>query len=124
MSPSLYGVVRFSVDGPPEKRVAHTDVSLETAIKNGVDYEGGTTVGMLRVMSRRGDDRVTWDEQKVLAGDPEAIAAIKEAERIFAQERAKGATAFRVDPGKPAERIEQFDRTAEQIIMVPRVVGG
>ncbi len=81
-------------------------------------------MGMLRVMSRRGDDRVTWDEQKVLAGDPEAIAAIKEAERIFAQERAKGATAFRVDPGKPAERIEQFDRTAEQIIMVPRVVGG
>ncbi len=79
---------------------------------------------MLRVMSRRGDDRVTWDEQKVLAGDPEAVAAIKEAERIFAQERAKGATAFRVDPGKPAERIEQFDRTAEQIIMVPRVVGG
>lgn len=79
---------------------------------------------MLRVMSRRGDDRVTWDEQKVLAGDAEAIAAIKEAERIFAQERAKGATAFRVETGKPAERIEQFDRTAEQIIMVPRVVGG
>jgi hypothetical protein len=81
-------------------------------------------VGMLRVMSRRGDDRVTWDEQKVLAGDPEAIAAIREAERIFAQERAKGATAFKVETGKPAERIEQFDRTAEQIIMVPRVVGG
>ncbi len=79
---------------------------------------------MLRVMSRRGDDRVTWDEQKVLAGDPEAAAAVREAERIFTQERAKGATAFRVEPGKPAERIEQFDRTAEQIIRVPRVVGG
>jgi len=79
---------------------------------------------MLRVMSRRGDDRVTWDEQKVLAGDPEATAAIREAERIFAQERAKGATAFRVETGRPAERIEQFDRTAEQIILVPRVVGG
>jgi hypothetical protein len=79
---------------------------------------------MLRVMSRRGDDRVTWDEQKVLVGDPEATAAIREAERIFAQERAKGATAFKVETGKPAERIEQFDRTAEQIIMVPRVVGG
>jgi hypothetical protein len=79
---------------------------------------------MLRVMSRRGDDRVTWDEQKVLAGDQEAMAAIREAERIFAQERAKGATAFKVETGKPAERIEQFDRTAEQIIMVPRVVGG
>jgi hypothetical protein len=79
---------------------------------------------MLRVMSRRGDDRITWDAQKVVAGDQEAAAAIREAERIFAQERAKGATAFRIDPGKPAERIEQFDRTAEQIVLVPRVVGG
>ena len=79
---------------------------------------------MLRVISRRGDDRITWDEQKVLAGDTEAAAAIREAERIFAQERAKGATAFRINPGKPAERIEQFDRTAEQIVLVPRVVGG
>jgi len=79
---------------------------------------------MLRVMSRRGDDRVTWDEQSVLAGNPEAAAAIREAERIFEQERAKGATAFRIDPGKPAQRIEEFDKTAEQIVLVPRVVGG
>jgi len=75
-------------------------------------------------MSRRGDDRVTWDEQSVLAGDPEATAAVREAERIFEQERAKGATAFRIDPGKPAQRIEEFDLTAEQIVLVPRVVGG
>ncbi len=79
---------------------------------------------MLRVMSRRGDERVTWDEQKVLAGDPEATAAVREAERIFAHERAKGATAFRMDPGKPAQRIDEFDKTAEQIVLVPRVVGG
>jgi len=81
-------------------------------------------VGILRVMSRRGDDRITWDEQSVLAGDPEATAAVREAERIFEQERAKGATAFRIDPGKPAQRIEEFDLTAEQIVLVPRVVGG
>jgi len=79
---------------------------------------------MLRVMSRRGDDRVTWDTQKVQEGDLEAIAAIREAERIFAQERSKGATAFRIEPGKPPQRIDQFDATAEQIVMVPRVVGG
>lgn len=79
---------------------------------------------MLRVMSRRGDDRVSWDGQKVQTGDPEAIAAIQEAERIFAQERARGSTAFRIETGRPTERIEQFDATAEQIIMVPRVVGG
>jgi len=79
---------------------------------------------MLRVMSRRGDDRLTWDEQKVQTGDPEAIAAIREAERIFANERAKGATAFRVEDGKMVQRIDQFDSTAEQIVLVPRVVGG
>ncbi len=132
MSPRdvLYDV-RFSVPcssflymGHRNTTVASTSVSSETAMRNGVDNEGGTTVGMLRVMSRRGDDRLTWDKQKVLAGDSEAIAAVREAERIFAQERAKGATAFRVEPGKPIQRIEKFDATAEQIVMVPRVVGG
>ena len=81
-------------------------------------------MGMLRVMSRRGDDRVTWDEQRALVGDTETLAAIREAERIFELERAKGGTAFKLEPGKPAERIETFDRTAEQIVIVPRVVGG
>ncbi len=81
-------------------------------------------MGMLRVISRRGDDRVQWNEQDARAGDAEALAAIREAERIFAHERARGATAFRVEPGKPAERIEQFDQQAEQMILVPRVVGG
>ena len=81
-------------------------------------------MGLLRVISRRGDDRVYWNEQDALTGDAEAMAAIREAERIFAQECARGATAFRVEPGKPAERIEQFDPQAEQIILVPRVVGG
>jgi hypothetical protein len=100
------------------------NVRCKPPFDDGLNYQGGTTVGMLRVMSRRGDERVTWDEQKIQAGDPEALAAIREAERIFAQERAKGATAFRIDTGKPAQRIEQFDRTAEQIVLVPRVVGG
>jgi hypothetical protein len=86
--------------------------------------EGGTTVGMLRVMSRRGDDRLTWDQQKIQAGNSDAIAAVREAERIFAQERAKGATAFLVEAGKPVQRLEHFDPAAEQIVMVPRVVGG
>jgi len=81
-------------------------------------------VGVLRVMSRRGDDRVTWDQEKVAVGDPEALAAIREAERIFAQERARGATAFKVETGKAPQRLETFDPQAEQIVMIPRVVGG
>ena len=79
---------------------------------------------MLRIMSRRGDDRITWDYQQVIANDPDAVAAIEEAERIFEKTRQEGATAFKVEPGSPVERIDKFDRTAEQIIIVPRVVGG
>jgi len=81
-------------------------------------------MGMLRVISKRGDDRLHWNEQNALAGDAEALGAIREAERIFARERARGATAFRVEPGKPVERLEQFDPQTSQIIMVPRVAGG
>jgi hypothetical protein len=75
-------------------------------------------------MSRRGDDRVSWDQKKVTAGDLDAVAAVREAERIFQAERSRGATFFRVETGKPVERIEQFDQTAEQIVVVPRVIGG
>lgn len=80
-------------------------------------------MGMLRIMSKRGDDRIAWDNRRVTVGDPEAEAAVREAERIFQQERERGATAFKVEGGK-SSRIETFDRTAEQIVMVPRVVGG
>jgi hypothetical protein len=75
-------------------------------------------------MSRRGDDRITWDVRQVEAGDAEAVAAVREAERIFAEQRARGATAFRVDAGQAPVRMDEFDRTAEQIVLVPRVVGG
>ena len=81
-------------------------------------------MSMLRIMSRRGDERIVWDNEKVESNDLDAVAAIREAERILNQERARGATAFKVESGKPVERLEQFDRTAEQIVMVPRVVGG
>jgi hypothetical protein len=81
-------------------------------------------MGMLRIISKRGDERLLWNEQDALAGDAEALAALREAERIFARERARGATAFRVEPEKPVERLGQFDPQVSQIILVPRVVGG
>jgi hypothetical protein len=81
-------------------------------------------MGILRVLSRSGDDRVTWELTEVEAEVPEAVAAVREAERIFAAVRARGGTAFRVDPGQAPVRLDRFDRTAEQIVMVPRVVGG
>jgi hypothetical protein len=75
-------------------------------------------------MSRRGDDRIAWDEQRVETGDPEALAAVREAERIFREQRGAGSTAFRVESGRTLVRIDEFDQTAEQIVMVPRLVGG
>lgn len=81
-------------------------------------------MGMLRVLSRRGDDRVVWDLEQAEVGELDAIAAVEEAERIFAAERERGATAFKVEPGKAPIRIDVFDKTSEQIVMVPRVVGG
>jgi len=81
-------------------------------------------VATLYVLSSRGDRRVTWGRPEVEAGDEEALAAIAEAERIFTQERAKGASAFKLAPGQPAERIDTFDRTADEIVIIPRMAGG
>ena len=78
----------------------------------------------LRVLSSRGDTVVEWDEKKVELGDPEALAAVREAERLFEEQRARGATAFVVTPDKPAERIDTFDPRVEPVVMVPRVAGG
>jgi len=81
-------------------------------------------MGLLRVISKRGDDRVYWNEQDALTGDVEANAAIREAERIFARERATGATAYRLEAGKLVGRLEQFDPRVSHIILEPRVTGG
>jgi hypothetical protein len=88
-------------------------------------HERKITMGMLRVLSHRGDDRYPWDHQAVIAGDTEAQAAVREAERIFNEERQRGSTAFRKAPGQDARRIDVFDpATEEDIILVPAVRGG
>jgi hypothetical protein len=78
----------------------------------------------LRVLSSLGDKAYVWDPARVTTGDPEAVAAVREAERIFADARAAGATAFRLAPGRVAERLEEFAPDAEQIVIVPRISGG
>lgn len=78
----------------------------------------------LYVLSSRGDKRVNWAPREVEAGDPAATAAIAEAEAIFARERARGSSAFKVVDGEPAQRIDSFDRTADEIVIIPRMVGG
>jgi len=81
-------------------------------------------MAVLRVLSKLGDAKYEWDVARVLEGDAEAVAAVREAERIFAEQRARGATAFRVWPGRPAQRLDSFDPQAEHVVLVPRVAGG
>lgn len=81
-------------------------------------------MGKLRVMGRMGDTHISWDEKRAEMGDLDALEAVREAERIFKEKQAKGGKAFRIGSGFPAERIDYFDKDAEQIILVPRVAGG
>jgi hypothetical protein len=81
-------------------------------------------MGCIRMLSSQGDTVYTWDEEKAATGDPGAQEAVREAERSIREAQAKGAVAFKVKPGEPAERTEGFDKSAEEIILVPRIVGG
>jgi hypothetical protein len=81
-------------------------------------------MAIMRVLSAAGDTRYEWDIEGVERGDAEAVAAVREAERIFARQRARGATAFWVRPGHPAERLDRFDPRAEHVVVVPRIAGG
>jgi hypothetical protein len=78
----------------------------------------------LRVLNQSGDNRVTWSADGFARGDPEAQAAVREAERIFARERARGAIAFRLRPGALAERLDSLDPQAEDTVLIPPMMGG
>ncbi|MGH2366409.1 MAG: hypothetical protein ACRDHX_17395 [Chloroflexota bacterium] len=78
----------------------------------------------LYVLSSSGDQRVTWDRERLEVRDPEALSAIAAAEALFARERARGSSAFKVLPGQPAQRLDVFDDTADEIVIVPRMAGG
>lgn len=55
--------------------------------------------------------------------DLDAEEAVKEAIRIFEDTKKKGAIPFRTDV-TPAQKLTEFDRTAQEITMVPRMAGG
>jgi len=82
-------------------------------------------MGVLRVMSKRGDDQVSWDTVAFVAGDPEAVAAVAEAQRLFTCARDAGVVAFAVDPTtKDSMRLVAFDVLQPQIVLIPRFIGG
>jgi hypothetical protein len=74
-------------------------------------------MGTLRILSASGDLPVTWD---INAKD-----AIAEAQRIFEETTARGASAFSIAPvTKETRRMQEFDPDTENIVIVPRMIGG
>src|SRR5919198_2408496 len=65
------------------------------------DRRTSASMPALRILNAQGDTCVTWDEARYAAGDAEQVAAVMEAERLFAEARSAGGTAFRVRPGVP-----------------------
>jgi hypothetical protein len=79
----------------------------------------------LSVLNASGDTTVTWNEDAYAVGDATAAAAVAEAERLFAEARAAGGEAFRVQAGALAERVTTLrPGIAEDVMIVPRMVGG
>lgn len=72
-------------------------------------------MGMLRVMSKNGDDETPWS-----LGD---VASMEAAKEIFEAKRAAGCAAFARN-GDASAPIKEFDPTAEEILIVRPLVGG
>jgi hypothetical protein len=84
-----------------------------------------TWMASLSILNASGDTTVTWDEHAFAAGEAAAQAAVAEAERLFAEARAAGGEAFRVQAGALAERVSVLEpRTSTDVVIVPRMVGG
>lgn len=81
-------------------------------------------LAVLRILNGSGDTNVSWDPERLAQADPEAEAAVQEAERLFAKARAEGAVAFRINADQPATKLTEFDRSAREILIVPAMVGG
>lgn len=79
----------------------------------------------LSVLNASGDTRVTWDGHAFAVGDPEAQAAVDEAQRLFAEARAAGGEAFKVRAGELAQRVATLEPVSDDdVVIVPRMVGG
>jgi hypothetical protein len=79
----------------------------------------------LSILNASGDTTIRWDERAFATGDPDALAAVAEAERVFAEARAAGSVAFRVEAGRLAQRVTTLQPgAADEVLIVPRMVGG
>jgi len=74
-------------------------------------------IGIMRILDMNGDRRIVWRKK--------SIPEIEEAKKEFRKAIIDGHIAFKVDNGgSKGEKLTEFDPTAEEIILVPPMVGG
>lgn len=87
---------------------------MSAAVEEAIE---GIRDGVIMVLDGSGDSRFMWSKD-----NPDEIDAAK---KTFKRLKDKGYDAFKVkSDGSKAEKINDFDPTAEKLIMAPRMVGG
>src|SRR5262245_26252638 len=79
---------------------------------------GRQTMGQLVILDETGDTALCFDKTK-----PETVETCRERFRAM---RKRGFLAYKTDPKDKSrgEVLQEFDPTAEEIILTPRIVGG
>lgn len=78
---------------------------------------GGDKKMVMAVLDKTGDTKIMWN--------PRDKDEVKVAKTSFDTLTGKGFRAFKVNAkGEPADRITEFDKHAEKIILVPQMAGG
>ena len=82
-------------------------------------------MAQLKVLGGKGHTTTTWDPAKVETGNPEALAAVREAEKIVHEAQARGAALFEINPQtKKGAKVDKFDPQAEETLVVLPIAGG
>ncbi|TFW10311.1 hypothetical protein E4K72_01565 [Oxalobacteraceae bacterium OM1] len=77
----------------------------------------GSRTGQMNIMDRSGHKELTWDTEK--------LEEILEAQQTFDALMRKGYTAFgSKDKAETKRLVREFDPTMEEMVLVPKTVGG
>ena len=122
MSRALKELVEKEIFNPPDQEEDPLDIEppLTTSDGNGIIRFLCTPKMSKEITGNSigGDDRIVWDRR--------FLDQIKEARAKFYDLLDRGFKAFKVkkDGSKSKRRLLKFDPSAEEIIMVPAIVGG
>jgi hypothetical protein len=101
----------------PPPAQGHAEWQESNLMTNQLFRQKEIEMSELICLDKTGDTKVIWDKD-----NSDEVATAK---RTFDDLRKKGFTAFSVKKGgEKDELITEFDKNAEKIILVPRIVGG